>query len=60
MICGIKCKVAEEKNILITAEGLLMPVAGSGRMYKWWHKDYRVEQIWDLLKKQAINRALVL
>ena len=23
--CGKKCKVAEEKNILITAEGLLMP-----------------------------------
>jgi len=19
----------------------------AGRMYKWWHKDYRVEQIWD-------------
>ena len=27
--CGIKCKVAEEKNILITAEGLLMPAVGS-------------------------------
>ena len=46
--CSIKCKVAEEKNIFITAEGLLMPCCWTaGRMYKWWHKDPRVEQIWD-------------
>jgi MoaA/NifB/PqqE/SkfB family radical SAM enzyme len=46
--CTIRCKVAEEKNIFITAEGLLMPCCWTaGRMYKWWHKDYRVEQIWD-------------
>ena len=46
--CGIKCKVAEEKSIFITAEGLLMPCCWTaGRMYKWWHKDPRVEQIWD-------------
>ena len=46
--CNIKCKVAEEKNIFITAEGLLMTCCWTaGRMYKWWHKDYRVEQIWD-------------
>jgi hypothetical protein len=28
-------------------------------MYKWWHKDYRVEQIWDHIDaaggKDAIN-----
>ena len=48
--CSIKCKVAEEKNIFITAEGLLMPCCWTaGRMYKWWHKDYRVEQIWDYM-----------
>ena len=46
--CSIKCKVAEEKSIFVTAEGLLMPCCWTaGRMYKWWHKDYRVEQIWD-------------
>jgi MoaA/NifB/PqqE/SkfB family radical SAM enzyme len=46
--CNIKCKVANEKNIFITAEGLLMPCCWTaGRMYKWWHKDYRTEQIWD-------------
>ena len=58
--CSIKCKVAEEKNIFITAEGLLMPCCWTaGRMYKWWHKDYRVEQIWDYIDraggKQGIN-----
>lgn len=58
--CSIKCKVAEEKNIFITAEGLLMPCCWTaGRMYKWWHKDYRVEQIWDHIDlaggKDAIN-----
>ena len=46
--CSINCKVAAEKNIFITAEGLLMPCCWTaGRMYKWWHKDPRVEQIWD-------------
>jgi MoaA/NifB/PqqE/SkfB family radical SAM enzyme len=48
--CGIKCKVAKEKSIFITAEGLLMPCCWTaGRMYKWWHADYRVEQIWDVI-----------
>lgn len=48
--CKIQCKVAKEKNIFITAEGLLMPCCWTaGRMYKWWHKDYRVEQIWDFI-----------
>ena len=58
--CSIKCKVAEEKSIFVTAEGLLMPCCWTaGRMYKWWHKDYRVEQIWDFIDqaggKQCIN-----
>lgn len=48
--CNIKCKVSKEKNIFISAEGLLMPCCWTaGRMYKWWHKDYRVEQIWDFI-----------
>ena len=59
--CKIDCKVAgEEKSIFITAEGLLMPCCWTaGRMYKWWHKDYKVEQIWDFIDqvggKQGIN-----
>lgn len=58
--CSIRCKVAEEKNVFITAEGLVMPCCWTaGRMYKWWHQDYRVEQIWDHIDraggKSAIN-----
>ena len=50
--CGIKCKVAAQGNIFITAEGLLMPCCWTaGRMYKWWHNDYRVEQIWDFIDR---------
>ena len=46
--CSIKCKVAEEGSVFVTAEGLLMPCCWTaGRMYKWWHPDPRVEQIWD-------------
>src|SRR6056300_176581 len=46
--CSIKCKVAKEGSIFVTAEGLLMPCCWTaGRMYKWWHPDPRVEQIWD-------------
>jgi MoaA/NifB/PqqE/SkfB family radical SAM enzyme len=46
--CSIDCKVAKQGSIFITAEGLLMPCCWTaGRMYKWWHKDPRVEQIWD-------------
>jgi MoaA/NifB/PqqE/SkfB family radical SAM enzyme len=48
--CKITCKAIEKKEIFITAEGLLMPCCWTaGRMYKWWHKDYRVEQIWDYI-----------
>ncbi len=46
--CSIKCKAVEKSEIFITAEGSLMPCCWTaGRMYKWWHKDYRIEQIWD-------------
>ena len=46
--CSVKCKVAEQGSIFVTAEGLLMPCCWTaGRMYKWWHPDPRVEQIWD-------------
>jgi MoaA/NifB/PqqE/SkfB family radical SAM enzyme len=46
--CSINCKAIEKKEIFITAEGSLMPCCWTGgRMYKWWHKDPKVEQIWD-------------
>ncbi len=58
--CTIACKAIEKSEIFITAEGLLMPCCWTaGRMYKWWHKDYRAEQIWDHIDRvggvSAIN-----
>lgn len=58
--CSINCKVKDKGEIFVTAEGLLMPCCWTaGRMYKWWHKDPRVEQIWDHIDtaggKQGIN-----
>ena len=56
----IRCKVKDEGNLFITAEGLALPCCWTaGRMYKWWHSDPKVEQIWDFINaaggKDAIN-----
>ena len=56
----IHCKVKEEGNLFITAEGLAMPCCWTaGRMYKWWHADPKVEQVWEFIDavggKDAIN-----
>ena len=46
----IHCKVKDEGGLFITAEGLAMPCCWTaGRMYKWWHKDPKVEQVWDFI-----------
>ena len=50
----IKCKVAngDKNSIFVTAEGLIMPCCWTaGRMYKWWHEDPKVEQIWDFIDR---------
>ena len=55
----INCKVAKDKNIFITAEGILMPCCWTaGRMYKWWHDDPKVEQIWDFIDNAGGKDAL--
>jgi len=57
--CDIECKVAKQKSIFITAEGLFLPCCWTaGRMYKWWHKDYRVEQIWDYIDAAGGKKGL--
>jgi len=49
-VVPIKCKVKDEGNLFITAEGLAMPCCWTaGRMYKWWNPDPKVEQIWDFI-----------
>ena len=51
------CKVKKENSLFITAEGLALPCCWTaGRMYKWWHKDPKVEQIWDFIPdKNALD-----
>ena len=51
----ISCKVAQKdknKSMFVTAEGLVMPCCWTaGRMYKWWHEDPKVEQVWDFIDR---------
>ena len=47
---SIWCKVKDEGSLYISAEGLALPCCWTaGRMYKWWHKDPKVEQIWNYI-----------
>ena len=51
----IICKVKTENSLFITAEGLALPCCWTaGRMYKWWHKDPKVEQIWDFIPDKTV------
>lgn len=59
-VVPINCKVKDEGNLFITAEGLALPCCWTaGRMYKWWNTDPKVEQIWNFIDavggKDAIN-----
>lgn len=56
----IRCKVKGEGNLFITAEGLALPCCWTaGRMYKWWHKNPQIEQIWKFINsvggKETLN-----
>ena len=51
----VKCKVAEEKSIYITAEGYLQPCCWTaGQMYVWYWKQ-RGGQIWDAIDQAGID-----
>ena len=59
-VVPINCKVKDEGNLFITAEGLAMPCCWTaGRMYKWWNPNPKVEQVWDFINavggKDAIS-----
>lgn len=46
----IDCKVKKEGSLFISAEGLALPCCWTaGRMYKWWHENPKVEQIWKFI-----------
>ena len=51
-VAEIACRVAKTGSIYLSAEGIIMPCCWTaGRMYKWWHKDPKVEQIWQYIDK---------
>jgi hypothetical protein len=51
----VKCKVAEEKSIYITAEGYLQPCCWTaGQMYVWYWKQ-RGGQIWDAIDSAGLD-----
>ena len=51
----VKCKVAEEKSIYITAEGYLQPCCWTaGQMYVWYWKQ-RGGQIWDAIDQAGLD-----
>ncbi len=49
-VVPVHCKVKDEGSLYITAEGIAMPCCWTaGRMYKWWNKDPKTEQIWNFI-----------
>lgn len=51
----IKCKVAEEKSIYVTAEGVLQPCCWTaGQMYIWYYKPQGA-QIWNYINEAGID-----
>ena len=51
----IKCKVAEEKSIYVTAEGYLQPCCWTaGQMYVWYWKP-QGGQIWSAINQAGLN-----
>ena len=51
-VSTIECKVQKSGSLYVSAEGLVLPCCWTaGRMYKWWHKDPKVEQIWRFIEK---------
>ena len=49
-VSEIQCRVKETGSMYVSAEGLVLPCCWTaGRMYKWWHKDPKVEQVWQFI-----------
>ena len=49
----ISCKVAAEKNMYLSAEGLVLPCCWvAGNMYKWWQKPGE-NQVWELIQQSG-------
>ena len=54
-VVKIDCKVAKEKNLYITAEGIVQPCCWmAGQMYSWYYS-YRSTQIWKYINKVGLK-----
>lgn len=62
-VSEIQCRVKNIGSIYVSAEGLVLPCCWTaGRMYKWWHSNPKVEQIWEFIDqvggKESLNAKL--
>ena len=51
----IKCKVAEEKNVYISAEGLVFPCCWTANQLYLWYQDPSKNEIWKLIDHDTKN-----
>lgn len=51
----VKCKVAEDRSIYISAEGLAFPCCWTANQLYVWYMPYRKGQIWDLIDNNILN-----
>lgn len=52
----IDCKVAKEKNVYVTAEGILQPCCWTaGQMYLWYYKN-KGAQIWRFIDQVGLDK----
>lgn len=51
----VKCKVAEDKSIYISAEGLAFPCCWTANQLYLWYMPYRKGEIWDLIDHDINN-----
>jgi len=51
----IKCKVAEEKSLYISAEGLAFPCCWTANQLYVWYWPYKKSEIWDLIEGDTAN-----
>jgi MoaA/NifB/PqqE/SkfB family radical SAM enzyme len=52
----IDCKVKKEKNLYISAEGLVMPCCWMASTVYSWHHMYKRTQIWKYINKVGIDK----
>lgn len=52
---AVRCKVAEDKSIYISAEGLAFPCCWTANQLYVWYLPYKKSEIWDLIEHDTSN-----